>query len=108
MPILDTSVISALRRPERRPDVSSWLRRQKDEDLFLSVVTVDEIERGVALKEPADPTFAAELRSWLERTTSIFADRILPFGSTEARIWGGLSARLCLDGADLLMPRPVQ
>ena len=51
MLILDTNVISALRRPERRPDVSSWIRRQREEDLFLSVVTVGEIERGIALKE---------------------------------------------------------
>lgn len=103
MLILDTNVISALRRPERRPDVSSWIRRQREEDLFLSVVTVGEIERGIALKEVGDPTFAAELRLWLERTTSIFADRILPFGSAEARIWGRLSARLGHDGADLLI-----
>ena len=61
------------------------------------------IERGIALKEAGDPTFAAELRLWLERTTSIFADRILPFGSAEARIWGRLSARLGHDGADLLI-----
>lgn len=103
MLILDTNVISALRRPERRPDVSSWLRRQREEDLFLSVVTIGEIERGIALKEHADPTFAADLRSWLERTTSIFADRILAFGSAEALIWGRLSARLGHDGADLLI-----
>jgi predicted nucleic acid-binding protein len=103
MLILDTNVISALRRPERRPDVSSWLRRQREEDLFLSVVTIGEIERGIALKDGSDPTFAAELSSWLERMTSIFADRILPFGSAEARIWGRLSARLGHDGADLLI-----
>jgi len=103
MLILDTNVISALRRPERRPDLSSWFRRQREEDLFLSVVTIGEIERGIALKEPADPTFAADLRSWLERTTSIFADRILAFGSAEALIWGRLSARLGYDGADLLI-----
>jgi predicted nucleic acid-binding protein len=103
MLILDTNVIYELRRPERRPDVSSWIRRQREEDLFLSVVTVGEIERGIALKEAGDRTFAAELRLWLERTTSIFADRILPFGSAEARIWGRLSARLGHDGADLLI-----
>jgi predicted nucleic acid-binding protein len=103
MLILDTNVISALRRPERRPGVSSWLRRQREEDLFLSVVTIGEIERGIALKDASNPTFAAELRSWLERTTNIFADRILPFGSAEARIWALLSARLGHDGADLLI-----
>ena len=58
---------------------------------------------GIALTDGSDPTLAAELRSWLERTTSIFADRILPFGPAEARIWGRLSARLGHDGADLLI-----
>lgn len=103
MLILDTNVISALRRPERRPQVAAWLRRQEEESLFLSVITVGEIERGIAKQVNLNAAFAAELNSWLERTTGIFADRVLPFGTTEARIWGQLSARLGHDGADLMI-----
>ncbi len=49
--------------------------------------------RGITLKDGSDPTLATALRSWLELTTISFADRILPFGSAEASIWGLLSAR---------------
>lgn len=58
---------------------------------------------GIALKDGNDPTFAAELRVWLERTTSIFVGRIIPFWSGEDRIRGRLSARLGHGGADLLI-----
>lgn len=101
--ILDTNVISALRRPERRPEVASWLRHQREESLFLSVITLGEIERGIAQQGSRNPAFADVLRSWLEQTTTIFTDRVLPFGAAEARVWGQLSARLGHGGADLLI-----
>lgn len=101
MIILDTNVISALRRPERSPKATSWLAAQRDEDLFLSVVTLGEIERGIALQDRRNPDFAADLRDWANRTATLFADRLLPFGIAEARIWGALSARIGHDGADL-------
>ncbi len=99
--ILDTDVLSATRRPERAPRVAAWLRSQREEDLYLSVVSLGEIERGIALQSPRQPEFAADLRSWIDGTMRLFADRVLPFGAEEARIWGRLSARLGHDGADL-------
>ena len=101
--ILDTSVLSALRRPERRPQVAAWLRRQREDSLFLSAVTLGEIERGVNLQRPAAPDFAEALEAWIDQTALQFAERILPFGSAEARVWGRLSARLGHGGADLLI-----
>lgn len=101
--ILDTNVISAMRRPERRPQVAAWLRRHPPESLYLSVVTLGEIERGIAMQSVRDAVFAAELGAWLERTVALFADRLLPFGAPEARRWGQLAARLGHSGADLLI-----
>ena len=101
--ILDTSVLSALRRPERRPQVAAWLRRQREDSLFLSAVTLGEIERGINLQRPAAPDFAEALEAWIDQTALQFAERILPFGSAEARVWGRLSARLGHGGADLLI-----
>lgn len=103
MYILDTNVISALRRPERAPQVARWLATKPEETLFLSVVTLGELERGIALQDSRNPAFASDLRRWLDRTTLLFADRLLPFGADEARIWGALSARLGHNGADLLI-----
>lgn len=103
MLILDTNVISALRRPERSPAASAWLARQRDEELFLSVITLGEIERGIARQEVLNPAFAQDLRAWLSRTVTLFSDRLLPFGAEEARIWGRLSAEIGHAGADLLI-----
>ena len=99
--LLDTDVLSASRRPARAVAVTAWLRSKPEEDLYLSVVTLGEIERGIALQARRQPEFAAELRAWIDRTVRLFADRLLPFGPEEARIWGQLSAKLGHDGADL-------
>lgn len=101
--VLDTNVISAVRRPDRAPGVAAWLRGKAEAELFLSVVTIGEIERGIRQQERRNPGFAADLRVWTDRTTTIFADRILPFGAEDARIWGRLSADLGHDGADLMI-----
>ena len=99
--ILDTDVISALRRPDRAPAVVRWLGRQDEDSLCLSAITIGEIARGIELQRPRNPAFAGDLGAWLDRTLRLFADRILPFGAEEARVWGGLSARLGHAGADL-------
>ena len=103
MYLLDTSVVSAARRPDRSPRVAQWLLAQADAELFLSVVTLGEIERGVEMQVRRDPAFAAALRRWLAETEAVFADRIIPFGAAEARVWGRHSARLGHAGADLLI-----
>lgn len=103
MYVLDTDVISALRRPDRAPQVAAWLRGQADSDLFLSVITLGEIERGIRAQDRLNPAFAADLRAWVERTVRLFADRILPFGAEDARIWGRLSHDLGHKGADLMI-----
>ena len=103
MLILDTNVISGLRRPERAPELVAWLARQNDADLYLSVVTLGEIERGIARQDLLDPGFARDLRDWMTRTMQLFADRLLPVDAHSARIWGQLSAQLGHAGADLLI-----
>ena len=101
--LLDTNVISAVRRPDRAAEVAAWLRARDEDTLFLSVVTLGEIERGILLQERRDPGFAAELRAWADRTATLFSDRILPFGIEDARIWGRLSAQIGHGGADLMI-----
>lgn len=103
MLILDTNVISGLRRPDRAPELVAWVNRQRDEDLFLSVITLGEIERGIARQDAVNPAFASDLRDWLARTVLLFSDRIVDFDTPAARIWGQLSARLGHSGADLLI-----
>ncbi|MCY4006730.1 MAG: type II toxin-antitoxin system VapC family toxin [Rhodobacteraceae bacterium] len=103
MYLLDTNVISAGRRPKRRMELAEWLYAQADTDLFISVISLGEIARGIRLQEARNAAFAATLTAWLTRTETLFTDRILPFGAAEARIWGHLSADLGHPGADLMI-----
>lgn len=103
MYILDTNVLSAVRRPDRAPRVAAWLRGKAEQDLFLSVITLGEIERGIRQQEGRDAAFAADLRAWLDRTVLLFSDRLLPFEAEDARIWGRLSAEIGHSGADLMI-----
>ena len=101
--ILDTNVISAIRRPERAPQVAAWLGSKPEALLFLSVITIGEIARGITRAERRDPAFAHDLQTWLDRTVRLFSDRIIPFGAEDARIWGRLSHEIGHAGADLMI-----
>lgn len=101
--LIDTNVISAVRRPGRAPQVAAWLAGRAEEELCLSVVSLGEIARGIRLQAAKNPGFAADLTAWLDRTVRVFSDRILPFTAEDARIWGGLSADIGHPGADLMI-----
>ena len=103
MYVLDTNVISAVRRPDRAPQVAAWLQDRVETELYLSVITLGEIERGVRQQEGRNPAFAADLRAWLDRTLRLFGDRLLPFGAEDALIWGRLSHEIGHPGADLMI-----
>ena len=100
--ILDTNVISAVRRSDRTPKVEMWLRGKLEHELFLSVITLGEIERGIRQQEARNPGFTHDLRNWLDRTVSLFSD-LLSFEAEDARIWGLLSAKIGHTGADLMI-----
>lgn len=79
--LLDTNVISELRKPAGRaaPNVRTWAQRQPTSELSISVITVMEIEIGVARLERRDSFQGDVLRKWLERDLVLaFATRILP------------------------------
>ena len=101
--LLDTDMLSALRRRERNPEAVHWVATQRISDLYLSVVTVGEIERGITRQQRRDPSFAQELALWLDRVLAWYSDRILLVDVATARRWGQLSATLGHDGADLII-----
>ena len=101
--LLDTDVLSALRRRERNLGIARWVEKQRTADLYLSVVTVGEIERGIAQQDRRDPSFAREMALWLDRLLDWYGERVLPVDSATARRWGRLSATLGHEGADLLI-----
>ena len=103
MCILDTTVLTAVRRADRALRVEAWLRGKAEQDLFLSVITLGEIERGIRQQDARDPDFAHDLRAWLDRRMLLFSDRLLTFGAEDARIWGRLSSEIGHTGADLMI-----
>jgi predicted nucleic acid-binding protein len=95
--LLDTNIVSATSRTARAQigtlAFSAWLRRDS-ERLFLSAVTIAEIETGIARADRIGATTKAEqLRRWLASVEHLYADRILAFGIDEARYAGAMIDR---------------
>ncbi|MES2992341.1 MAG: type II toxin-antitoxin system VapC family toxin [Pseudomonadota bacterium] len=101
MILLDTVVVSELRKSRPNARVMAWMRGLHETDVFLSVVTIGEIERGIAKVRDSD--FALALTRWLEELLRFYGDRILPVTPDIARRWGRLSAEIGHEGADLLV-----
>ena len=103
MYLLDTVVLSELRKkPQRRnPHVVSWLGSVPPDELFLSAITIGEIERGIERQRSVDPAFADALAAWLEVVLRNYGERILPLTTPVARRWGRLSAQIGNNGVDL-------
>ena len=92
MILLDTVVVSELRKSRPNARVMAWMRGLRETDVFLSVVTIGEIERGIA--KVRDSEFALALTRWLEELLRFYGDRILPVTPDIARRWGRLSAEI--------------
>ena len=101
--LIDTDILSALRKRQRNPHVVRWMLNQRMTDLYLSVVSLGEIERGITRQQHRDPTFARVLAAWLDSVLSLYHTRILDVDLPTARRWGRLSATLGHEGADLLI-----
>lgn len=92
--LLDTVVLSDLRTTQRNRNVVRWLETVASQDLYLSVITVGEIERGIERQRAANPPFAHRLADWLDVTLRTYEGRILPVTVGVARRWGRLSWQL--------------
>jgi len=103
MYLLDTVVVSELNKRRRNAGVMQWFERQRPADLFISVISVGEIERGIARQRSSNPEFAAALAAWLDRVLMLYQEQILPFDLKAARRWGMLSAALGNESADLMI-----
>ncbi|MGA8257883.1 MAG: type II toxin-antitoxin system VapC family toxin [Nocardioides sp.] len=85
--LLDTNIVSELRKASADAGVASWASRQSTSDLAISVVTVVEIEIGILRRARTDPLQAERLRTWLDSSLLTgFAGRILPIDLATARL----------------------
>jgi predicted nucleic acid-binding protein len=89
--LLDTNVISELRRPKPHGAVVAWLNAQPDEQLFLSAVTIGEIQAGIERVRENDSHKALELENWLDRVANSY--HVLSMDATCFREWGRLMHR---------------
>ncbi len=90
--VLDTNVISELRqgKPSQSLQVRAWAAAQPAGRLFLTAITVLELEKGVQALERRTPPEGSALRSWLIGVRAAFAGRILPFTEHTAPICAAL------------------
>jgi toxin FitB len=94
MYLLDTNIISELRKRDRaNPGIAHFFRQIAEQEAisYLSVITIGELRRGVdIIQHRGDFTQAKSLETWLETILDTYAENILDFGQEEAQIWGRL------------------
>jgi predicted nucleic acid-binding protein len=90
--LLDTNVISELMKPRPSRKVITWVERTAEALMYLSVITIGEVRKGIDLLDDGEPRRAA-LQSWLDRDVRLrFAGRLLTFDDGVAERWGQLEA----------------
>ena len=101
MYLVDTNVISEIRRGNSQ--AIDWLRSVDPSTIYLSVITLGEIMRGIALKRKSDPRAAAHLEEWLRKIRHDHRNRILAITDQIAAEWGRIAAQRPRGDADGLI-----
>ena len=91
MYLLDTNIISELRRPKPHRAVLTWIEGTPADRLFLSAVTVGEIQAGIEITREQDDAKAAALEAWLDQVVGNYD--ILPMDAAVFREWARLKHR---------------
>ena len=90
--LIDTNVISELRKGDRADlGVAAWFAALADEEVFLSVLTLGEIRRGIESIRRRDSKAAGSLESWLGRISEAHGDRVLPIDRAIAEEWARMN-----------------
>ena len=102
--LIDTNIISEVRKGARcDPDVAHWYSRIEDSSLYLSVLVLGEIRKGIEKVRPSDAARARALEKWLMEVGKAFGDRILSVDRAVTDEWGRMSAMRTLPIIDALM-----
>ncbi len=91
MYLLDTNVVSELRKPKPHGGVLAWLESVDDTKLYLSAVTLGEIQAGVEITREQDAAKAVEIEAWLELVAASY--NVLPMDAAVFRRWARLMHR---------------
>ncbi len=102
--LIDTNIISEVRKgPRCDPRVAAWYTSLDDEDIYLSVLVLGEIRKGIERARPNHPSDARTLEEWLHTVMNSFAERILPVDQSVADEWGRISAKRATSTVDVLL-----
>ncbi|HYE37302.1 type II toxin-antitoxin system VapC family toxin [Methylocaldum sp.] len=96
--LLDTCVLSEYVKKQPAPEVIAWLDEQDEQGLFISVVTLGEIEKGIVKLRQSDPDRSQKLTAWLGKVERRFAERTLPLDAATLRAWAQISGGAELAG----------
>ena len=90
--LLDTNVVSEMRPNKKQPSalVRAWSENQEFDTLYLSALTIFEIEHGILSLERKTPSEGAALRLWFSSVCRAFSHRILPFNDVTARFYAAM------------------
>jgi predicted nucleic acid-binding protein len=88
--LIDSNVLSELRKPRRAEQVAGWLRQVAPSELFTSVLVLAELRRGSLLVRRRDPAGADRLDRWIAELRSAFENRVLSVSSAVADRWAAL------------------
>jgi predicted nucleic acid-binding protein len=86
--LLDTNVVSETRKPKPHGAVVAWLTGLRDDQVFLSAVTMGELQAGIELTRRQDPPKASEIERWVDELEASY--QILPMDTASFREWGRL------------------
>jgi predicted nucleic acid-binding protein len=89
--LLDTNVISELRKRRPHGAVSAWLRSLRDQDIQIPAVAIAELQNGAELTRKQDQAKAHELEQWIDRIMATFV--VLPMDGSMFREWARLMSR---------------
>jgi predicted nucleic acid-binding protein len=91
MYLLDTNIVSELRKPRPQAAVVAWLEGVDDSDLHISVVTLGEIQAGIEITREQDALKAAEIEAWADQVAAAY--NVLPMDAATFRQWAKLMHR---------------
>lgn len=91
MYLLDTNIVSELRKPKPHGAVLAWLQGVDELQLHLSAVTIGEIQAGIEITREQDAAKAAEIETWLAQVAAAY--NVLPMDAAAFRIWAQLMHR---------------
>lgn len=91
--LLDTCALSEYAKKAPAPEVIAWLDEQDETSLYISVISLGEIDKGILTLRRRSPARSQKLTAWLGKVEQRFAGRVLPLDAAALHVWAQIAAR---------------